>query len=178
MYNFNFSIDALNDLLYCLFYLFLDRRSPSTDLRLRDGERTKFARPRRGTNPITARTVPPDDVIGEILNSNQAFIPIAVGPFGSFDSLFCRFIDDVTTLSLPTFPVDRPNASRAAKLATNHRTPYNVLGKADQEWKATNPSKCFDSTYLSQLPSTWAHQKLGLATTTHLANHINNRSPN
>ena len=37
-------------------------------LRLRDGERMKFARPRGGTNPITARTVQPDVVIGEIIN--------------------------------------------------------------------------------------------------------------
>jgi hypothetical protein len=144
------------------------------DLRLRDGERMKFARPRGGTNPITARTVPPDDVIGEIINSNQAFIPIAVGPFGGFGSLFCRFIDDVNTLPLPTLPTDRPNAARAAKIATNHRTPYNVFGKADQKWKATHPYKCFDGSYLSQLPSTWAQQKLGLAAITHLANHINN----
>jgi hypothetical protein len=71
-------------------------------------------------------------------------------------------------------PTDRPNAARAAKLATNYRTPYNVFGKADKKWKATNPSKCFDGLYLSQLPSTWANQKLGLATSTHLANHTNN----
>jgi hypothetical protein len=72
------------------------------------------------------------------------------------------------------FPADRPNALRAVKLATNHCTPYNVFGKADQKWKATNPSRCFDRSYLAQLPSTWANQKLGLATTTHLANHIKN----
>ena len=90
---------------------------------LRDGERMKCARPRGGTNPVTARTVPPDDVIGEIINSDQAFIPIAIGSFEGFGSLFCRFIDDVNTLPLPTFPVDRPNAARAAKVATNHRTP-------------------------------------------------------
>jgi hypothetical protein len=114
----------------------------------------KFARRRGGTNPITAQTVPPDDVIGEIINSNQAFIPIAVGPFGGFGSLFCRFIDDVNTLPLPTFPTDRPNAARAAKLASNYRTPYNVFGKADEKWKATNLSKCFDGSYVSQLPST------------------------
>jgi hypothetical protein len=144
------------------------------DLRLRDGERMKFAGPRGGTNPITARTVPPDDVIGEIINSNQAFIPIAVGPFGGFGSLFCRFIDDVNTLLLPTFPTNRPNAARAAKFATNYRTFYNVFGKAGEKWKAMNPSKCFDGSYLSQFPSTWANQKLGLATSTHLANHVDN----
>jgi hypothetical protein len=63
--------------------------------------------PRRGgTNPVTARTVPPYDVIGKVINSNQAFIPIAiVRPFGGFGSLFCHFIDDVNTLPSPTFPV-------------------------------------------------------------------------
>jgi hypothetical protein len=144
------------------------------DLRLRDGERMKFAHPRGGTNPITAHTIPPDDVIGEIIHSNQAFIPIAVGPFGGFGSLFYRFIDDVNTLLLPSFPTDRPNAMRAAKLATNHRTLYIVFGKADQKWKATNPSRWFDGSYLAQLTSMRANQKLGLATTTHLSNHINN----
>jgi hypothetical protein len=44
------------------------------DLRLRVGEGMKFARPREGTNPITACTIPPDDVMGEIIQSNQAFI--------------------------------------------------------------------------------------------------------
>jgi hypothetical protein len=123
------------------------------DLHLRDGERMKIARPRGGTKHCPT-IVPPDDVISEILNSNQAFIPIEVGPFGSFG------FDNVTTLPLPTFSVDQPNASRAAKLATNHRTPYKVLGRADKKWRATNtnPSKCFDGSFLSQLPSTWAHQ--------------------
>ena len=37
------------------------------ELRLRDGERMKFARPRGGTNPITNRTVTPDEIIGDIL---------------------------------------------------------------------------------------------------------------
>jgi hypothetical protein len=118
--------------------------------------------------------VPPDDVIGEIINSNQVFIPIAVGPFGGFGSIFCCFINGVNTLPLPTFPINRPNAARAAKFATNHQKPYNVLGKANHKWKATHPSKCFEGSYLTQLPSTWAQEKLGLATTTHLANHINN----
>jgi hypothetical protein len=114
----------------------------------------KFARPRGGTNPITARTIPPDEVIREIIHTNQAFIPIAVGPLGGFGSIFRRFIEDSKILPLPTFPADIPNAARAAKLATNHRMPYNIFGKADQKWKATNPSHCFDGSYLAQLSST------------------------
>ena len=143
------------------------------DLRLRDGEKMKFARPRGGTNPITNKTISPDDVIGEIIQSNHAFIPIAVGPFGEFGSLFRRFIENHNTLPLPQFAKDRPNAAKAASIATNFRTPYDVLGKADQKWKAKFTDKLFDGTYHASLPSTWANQKLGLATVTHLANHIN-----
>jgi hypothetical protein len=119
------------------------------DLRISDRERMKFSRPRGGTNPITTRTVQPDDIIGEIINSNQAFNPIAVGPlFKGIGYLFCRFIDDVNTLPLPTFLTDRPNPARVAKLATNYCTPYNVFGKADEKWKAMNLSKCFESSFV------------------------------
>jgi hypothetical protein len=84
-----------------------------------------------GTNPITNKTLSADEVIGEILDTNNVFIPIAVGPFGEFGSLFHRFIKTHKTLPLPTFSQDRPNATRAAALAVTNRTPYNVLGKAD-----------------------------------------------
>jgi hypothetical protein len=61
----------------------------------------KFARPQGGTNPITNRTITPDDVIGEIIQANHAFIPIAVGPFGEFGSLFRHFIENYNALPLP-----------------------------------------------------------------------------
>ena len=144
-----------------------------TDLRLRDGEKMKFARRTGGTNPLTKRTLTADEVIGEILDCNNAFIPIAVGPFGELGSIFRRFIERYNTLPLPTFSKERPNAERAAKRAIIHRTPYDVFGKADKIWKETHGSQLFSGSYLSSLPSTWANQRLGLATCTHLANHIN-----
>jgi hypothetical protein len=109
----------------------------------------------------------------KILDTNNVFIPIAVGPFGEFGSLFCRFIESHKIIPLPEFSADRPNATRAAALAVTNRTPYNVLGKADKIWKEVHSSKLFDGSYMSQSPSTWANQRLGLATVTHLANHIN-----
>lgn len=53
------------------------------DLHFREMERewSLLAREEKWTNPITARTIPPDDVIGKIISSNQAFIPIALGLF-------------------------------------------------------------------------------------------------
>jgi hypothetical protein len=143
-----------------------------TDLRLRDGEKMKFARRTGGTNPITNRTLTADEVIGEILDSNNAFIPIAVGPFGKLGTLLRRFIENCKVLPLPTFSQDRPNASRAAERATTNRTPYDVLSKADRTWRKTHGHTLFDGSYLSQTPSVWANQRIGLATVTHLANHI------
>jgi hypothetical protein len=57
--------------------------------------------------------------------------------------------------------------------ATTHRTPYDVLTKADKAWRKTHGHALFDGSYLSQSPSLWANQRIGLATITHLANHIN-----
>jgi hypothetical protein len=55
---------------------------------LRGGEKMKFARRTGGTNPITNKTLSADKVIGKILDTNNVFIPIAVGPHGKFGSLF------------------------------------------------------------------------------------------
>jgi hypothetical protein len=137
----------------------------------------KFARRTGGTNPITNKTLSADEVIGKILDTNNVFIPIAVGPHGQFGSLFRRFIESHKTLPLPTFSQERPNATRAANLAVTNRTPYNVLGTADKLWKEPQGNKLFDGSYLSQPPSIWANQRLGLATVTHLANHINTSLP-
>jgi hypothetical protein len=112
-----------------------------TDLRLRDGEKVKFARRTGGTNPITNKTLSADDVIGEILDTNNVFIPIAVGPHGEFGSLFRRFIESHKPLPLPAFCKDRPHATRAASLAITNRTPYNVLGMADKTWKESQGQK-------------------------------------
>jgi hypothetical protein len=66
------------------------------------------------------------------IDSNNSFIPIAVGPNGEFGSLFPRFLHGSNPLPLPTFRNDRPNASRAAELAISNKTPFDILGKADK----------------------------------------------
>jgi hypothetical protein len=59
------------------------------DLRLQDGDKMKFARRTGGTNSLMNRTLSADGVIGEIIDkNNNCFIPVAVGPYGEFSSLF------------------------------------------------------------------------------------------
>eukprot|EP00956_Cyclotella_meneghiniana_P041001 scaffold211404_cov36-Cyclotella_meneghiniana.AAC.4 len=144
-----------------------------SDLRLREGERKKFARRTGGTNDITARTLSADEVIGEINDTNCVFIPIAIGPFGEMGSLFKRFWDGSDTLPLPKFNKDRPQAKRAALRAISGTTPWDILGKADARWKSEHGNSFFDGSYLTNLPSTWAKQQLGIVCSTQLANHIN-----
>ena len=143
-----------------------------SDLRLRDGEKQKFARRNGGTNKLTRRTLSADEVIGEIINGNNSFIPIAVGPNGEFGSLFRRFLHGSNPLPLPSFRTDRPNATRAAELSISNKTPFDILGRADRNWKREHGDKLFGGSYLAPLPSTWANQRLGLVCQTNLSNHI------
>ena len=143
-----------------------------SDLRLREGERDKFARKRGSTNPLTKRTLSADEIIGEIIEANNSFIPIAVGPHGEFGSLFRRFLEADKTLEFAPFPQDRPNAHLAAQRAISTKTPFDVLGKADQNWKRTHKDALFGRSYTAAIPSVWANQQLGLITQTHTATHI------
>eukprot|EP00956_Cyclotella_meneghiniana_P026764 scaffold58635_cov59-Cyclotella_meneghiniana.AAC.1 len=142
-----------------------------SDLRLREGERKKFARSTGGTNDITSKTLSPDEVIGEINNSNYSFIPIAIGPFGEMGSIFRRFWDGSDPLPLPEFK-DRPEAERAALRSISVDTPWDILGKADARWKSERGTSLFDGSHLTSLPSIWAKQQYGIVCSTQLANHI------
>jgi hypothetical protein len=114
-----------------------------------------------------------DELTGEVLDSNNVFIPIAVGPSGELGTLVRRFIENCKVLPLPTFSQDRPNEWRAAERAVTHRRPYDVFTKADRAWRKAHGHTLFDGSYLSKSPSVWANQRIRLATVTHLANHIN-----
>ena len=134
----------------------------------------KSERNRGGTNVLTKRTLTPDEVIGEILEANYSFIPIAIGPHGEIGSLFNRFLHGGNTLPLPTFNKDRPNAERerAAKRCIYTSTPWGILDKADKQWKHAHGDRLFGANYLTPLPSSWADQQLGLTFITHISNHI------
>lgn len=88
------------------------------DLRLRDSENSKFARPGGGTNRETLRTYSPDEVMGLIVDANYAFLPIAVGPFGNIGRVFVRFWNSTLAWKFneSDFKEDRPNAA----IATNY----------------------------------------------------------
>jgi hypothetical protein len=143
-----------------------------SDLRLRDGEKMKFARRTGGTNKVTKRTLSADQVIGEIIDGNNCFIPIAVGPYGDLGSLFRHFLYGENVIEIPSFGQDRPNATRAYNIAKHIRTPYDVLGRADRNWKRDHGDNLFGFTYLAPTPRKWAEQRIGLLCQSSIANHI------
>ena len=89
-------------------------------------EKTKFERPRGGTNSITGVTLTGDQALGQILDSNQALIPIAIGPFGELGQIFMRFLYGTPPKSLPKISASKPNAQRALNLATSIKVPSNI----------------------------------------------------
>ena len=143
-----------------------------TDLRLRHGEKMKFARARGSTNPFTKQSFSADQIIGEIVNNNNSFVPIAIGPHGEIGSLFRRFLQGDNALELPSFNQDRPNAKIAAERAISSRMPYNILDKANKNWMTSNNNTFFAGSYLSSTPELWANQQIGLTIQTSLATHI------
>ena len=97
---------------------------------------------------------------------------MAVGPNGEFGSLFRCFLEGDNALQLASFSSKRPNALLAAERTVSSKTPFDILGKEDKQWKRTNSNSLFGRNYTAALPSTWANQQLGLITQTYLANHI------
>jgi hypothetical protein len=83
-----------------------DEIAPSNEnsLCLRKGESDKFARRTGGTNEVSKRTLSADQVIGEILDANCSFIPIAIDPFGEVGDVFMRFWDGSVNLTPLAFP--------------------------------------------------------------------------
>jgi hypothetical protein len=83
-----------------------DEIAPSNEnsLCLRKGESDKFARRTGGTNEVSKRTLSADQVIGEILDANYSFIPIAIDPFGEVGDVFMRFWDGSVNLTPLAFP--------------------------------------------------------------------------
>jgi hypothetical protein len=65
-------------------------------------------------------------------------------------------------------------ASRAAELAISisNKTPFDILGKTDKNWKREHGDKLFGGSFLAPTPSVWANQRFGLICQTHLSNHI------
>eukprot|EP00956_Cyclotella_meneghiniana_P029344 scaffold70739_cov45-Cyclotella_meneghiniana.AAC.3 len=149
----------------------LNNDEPS--VRLRNlGEKKKFERPRGGTNNVTGVTLTGDQAIGQIIDSNQALIPIAIGPFGEIGEIFMRFQYGTAPRSLPKISSSKPNAQRALHLATSNKVPSNILRRAKDVWSHRVHLEFFDGSYLAGNPQTGAEQQLGLACVTQLGQHI------
>jgi hypothetical protein len=100
----------------------------------------KFACPRGGTNPITNKTITPDDVIGEIIQL-QATKP-------SYQSQSAHLESSVAYSGALSKTTTHSHSRNLQKFdLTALRTPYNILGKEDQKWKAKFPDKLFDGSY-------------------------------
>ena len=95
-------------------------------MHLRDAEKEKFCR-KGHTDKGSNVTLSGDELIGEILATNSALIPITVTEFGQFGSLFDRFLFGKEAIKIPQFKDSQNNAKAAAEVARSTKVPHSVL---------------------------------------------------
>ena len=77
-------------------------KKKKSEVRLRDAEKEKFCR-QGHTDKGSNVTLSGDKIIGEIITSNSALIPITVTEFSPFGSLFERFLFGKEAIKIPKF---------------------------------------------------------------------------
>ena len=117
-------------------------------------------------------TLSGDEIIGKIMASNSALVPITVTEFGQFGSLFERFLFGKEAMKIPNFKESQNNAKAAAELARSTKVPHSVLPRANELWRKEHPEEVYGHSYKAMDPTTYATQQLGLITSTALSNQI------
>ena len=150
-------------------------RKAEIDLRLREGEKKKFARPAH-CDAETGVCMTGDEIVGEIISHNKALLPVAISPHGRVGSLFNRFLYGTDPLPPPKlgkhYGKERVHGAAAERLSRSHKVPRNVLGVADQIWRRQNPETMYGRHYTAVDPSAHFEQQFGLVISKAIASHI------
>mmetsp|Transcript_7697 Transcript_7697/g.16747 ORF Transcript_7697/g.16747 Transcript_7697/m.16747 type:complete len:212 (-) Transcript_7697:698-1333(-) len=125
-----------------------------------------------GTDKETTISLTGDDIIGDILNSNMALIPITVGQHGTFGSLFQRFIYDIDAIPSPDSPHDRQNAAKADRLARSAKVPRALLPRANDLWRKENPDMFYGDSCKTMDPQLYFEHEVGLVISTAISSHL------
>ena len=73
----------------------------------------------------------------------------------------------------PPPKLSKPNAIRAAKLATSLKVPYNILQRANDLWRFKRPGEFFGGSYKAMNPKTYVNQQFGRLVCVANGSHIN-----
>jgi hypothetical protein len=126
-----------------------------------------------GTNKLTGHTISPDQLMGDIVDSQQALIPQVVDPWGKWNELFERtLIGDQDAPPVTSYPASRRHAQRMHELACSNRVPFGLLNTANKTWKTSHSDSWYGDSYFAADPKTWALQQIGLTTTNALTAHL------
>jgi len=146
-------------------------RKTELNMRLRLGERGKFQR-RGKTDKETMISLTGDEIIGNIIQQNMGFIPIAISPHGHTSSLWNRHMYGTNAMPCPEFDSKRIHAPAAYRLACSPKVPWGVLARADILWRAEQPDTSYSGSFRAMTPSAWFDQEFGLITSSAIASHI------
>ena len=130
-------------------------------LQLQEGEKAKYHRQKGGTNPVTKETLSGDQIVGELLDDGMSLVPMAVSPYGLFGGASQRFWYGTEKHYYPPPKLSKPNAIRAANIATSLKVPYNILQRANDVWRFKRPGEFFGGSYKAMDPKTYVNQQFG-----------------
>ena len=128
---------------------------------------------RRGkSDKATKVTLSGDEIIGDIIRSCKALIPIAVSPHGHLGSLIERFLYGTDALPITNFTDGRVHAEAASRVARSPKVPRAVLQRANDIWKTDNPDTFYGTSYKAMDPMRYFQQQLGLTISKAISSHL------
>ena len=118
----------------------------------------KKLRTRQQNHPTTGITTTGDTVIGDILDQNKIFSPLAIDPLGlglgRFGSILQHFLFDIQPTSPLTFTAAKPNATPMYSNLMHFPSPTGVLKLNEHNWKSIQSRHFCGHSYSAPTPTT------------------------
>ena len=143
---------------------------------LLDKERKKLLRDgacdSRNQNSLTG-----DEIIGELLRTDQVLIPAAISPLCAWGPMFDHFwfgTKITPSLAQSTFQRRHPNARLMHARATSHPCSSGVVQQATARWRASRAKNdhFYGQSYTCPTPKEYLLQKFGLVMTNTRSYHL------
>jgi hypothetical protein len=147
------------------------------DKHLQKSEREKYRRDKTDvdTNTPSARSIPGDIIIKDLLDANTILLAFTLDPHGRWGPIMQNFLTtSITSTEQRPFLDNRPNANIMYNRATKHPAPTAILHAADSYWKHNKTRRYYGYSYTSPSPQIHTIQNLGLGITKAFSFHIRN----
>ena len=137
---------------------------------LREGKKKMFCHKGK-TDKESGISYNGDEIMSLIGRNNMILIPASITPHGHTGPLLNRFLYDHNTTPHNMYK-NRPNDQRCEESARSTKAPHDILGRANQIWRNTNPQHSFSGSYKAMDPRTHLDQCFGLVMSALRTSHL------